>query len=301
VTSAFTSLLNTAEMSALQALQPMLGVSLAAPGLLEDGWMKYFSNSIVVALIVTLAILFFVRGATKNMTLVPNGKQNFVEFVVEFLYNQVEQILGHKVAKRAFPLLATLFVYIVVSNWFGLIPGVGTMGLAEDYPLKAPLTLDHRDSHFLPILRPATGDMNMTLGIALTFMIVWFYITMKESGPVEFLKHTFGPKGGLTGFIKYALIPIFLFVGVIEIISIIFRPVSLSMRLFGNVFAGENLLHTMAEMGNAWGTIGSFLARIFLPLPFYFLELLVGLLQGMVFALLCAVYIKLSATHEEEH
>ena len=119
-------------------------------------------------------------------------------------------------------------------------------------------------------------------------------------GIVGFLKHMFAPKGGLTGFLKYCLVPIFLFVGVIEIISIIFRPISLSMRLFGNIFAGESLLHTMGSMGDSWGPVGSFLASIFFPLPFYFMELLIGLLQGMVFALLCAVYIQLATSHDED-
>ena len=124
---------------------------------------------------------------------------------------------------------------------------------------------------------------------------------MTELGPWGFIKHTFAPKGGLTGALGALLVPIFLFVGVIEIISIAFRPVSLSLRLYGNVYAGESLLHAMSALGDKWGPIGSFISSIVLPLPFYFMELLVGVLQAMVFSLLCAVYIQLSTTHDDDH
>jgi F-type H+-transporting ATPase subunit a len=98
------------------------------------------------------------------------------------------------------------------------------------------------------------------------------------------------------------LAPIFFFVGIIEIVSIGFRPVSLSLRLFGNIFAGENLLITMITLGKTLGVPGwlSAIISVIVPIPFYFLELLVGLLQAMVFVLLCAVYIQLSTTHDEE-
>jgi len=273
-----------------------------APGL-GEGWMQYLTNSIFVGLLVMLLVLWFVRRATKNMTLIPSKSQNLVEFVVEFLYNQVESVVGEKVAPKAFPLLATLLIYIVLSNWFGLIPGVGTMGFAgPGHELAGPLTLDPTDSHFTPILRPPSGDLNMTLGIALVFMVVWFLITMIELGPVEFFKHIFAPKGGLKGKILFVLVPIFAFVGLIEIISMAFRPVSLSFRLFGNVYAGENLLAIMAGLGEQFfGKAGAFISSMLLPIPFYFMEILVGLLQGVVFALLCAVYIKLSTTHDDHH
>ena len=141
--------------------------------------------------------------------------------------------------------------------------------------------------------------MNMTLGMAAVFMLVWLWLTMTELGPIGFLKHTFAPKGGLTGLLGVLLIPVFLFVGIIELISIAFRPVTLSLRLFGNVYAGESLLHVMGDLGKNWGPVGSFVSSIVFPLPFYFMELLVGLLQAMVFSLLCAVYIQLSTSHDE--
>lgn len=273
----------------------------------------YLTNSIFVGLIVAGLVIFFVWRATRNIRLVPGKKQNFVEFIIEFLYGQVEGIVGAKVAPRVFPFLCTLFIFILVSNWFGLIPGVGTIGLTE-HP-GAFMSAHHLDT---PLLRPATADMNLTVGMALIFMVLWVWWTLTELGEHEthgkgsqltqagmgiwgFIKHTFAPKGGLKGAILFVLVPIFLFVGVIEIISIVFRPVSLSLRLFGNLFAGESLLHSMAVLGKDWGPVLSFLSKIVLPLPFYFLELLVGVLQATVFTLLCAVYIQLSTSHEEEH
>jgi len=115
--------------------------------------------------------------------------------------------------------------------------------------------------------------------------------------------HTFGPKGGLKGVMGIVVAAVFFLVGWIEVVSMAFRPASLSLRLFGNIFAGETLLHTMMTLGEKFGLGGSaqFVLSILAPLPFYFMELLVGLLQAVVFTLLCAVYIQLSTTHEEHH
>lgn len=246
----------------------------------------FLTNSVLVALVVLSIVLWFSRKATKNMTLVPHKAQNFFEFIVEFLYGQVEGIVGKKLAPRTFPLLGTIFIYILVSNWFGLLPGVGTIGWGEGTGF-----LSVKEVHD-PLLRPPTADLNMTFGLSISMFLVWFYITIREVGLWGFLVHTFGPKGGLKGLMGAVVAAVFLFVGVIEIFSIIFRPVTLSFRLFGNVLAGENVLHTMGDMG---GFIGSILA----PFPFYFMELLVGLLQAIVFTLLCAVYIQLSTTHDD--
>lgn len=282
------------------ALFQLAAVSITAQPYVEAGFFAALTNSIFVALVVAALIYFLVRAGTRRATLIPSPVQNAVEFIFEFLYSQVEQVVGPKVAPRAFPLLCTIFVYVLVANWFGLLPGVGTIGIGHEGDRMAFMGLANEPA--IPLLRPATADVNLTLGIAVCFMFVWFYITMKESGPVEFLKHIFAPKGGLSGLINLVLIPIFFFVGIIEVISILFRPVSLSLRLFGNIFAGENLLHSMSGLGEQFGlgAVGQFLTSIVFPLPFYFLELLVGVLQATVFALLCAVYIQLSTAHEEE-
>ena len=256
------------------------------------GWI---SNSIVVAVIVTVGVLLFTRMATKRMELIPGSKQNLVEYLVEFLYGQVEGIVGKHVAPKAFPLLATVFIFILASNWFGLLPGVGTIGFGVT---KAPLVLEVMET---PLLRPATADLNMTLALAVVFMAVWAWLSISELGFWGTIVHIFGPKGGLQGALKYLLTPIFIFVGIIEVVSIVFRPMSLSLRLLGNIFAGETLLHTMGELGEKIG-LPSWMAvitSVVFPLPFYFMEILVGALQATVFSLLCAVYIKLATTHDE--
>lgn len=246
----------------------------------------FVTNSIFVGLIVLALVYWFVGGATKNMTLIPSGKQNFAEAVVEFLYNQVENIVGKKVAPSAFPLLATLFLFILVSNWFGLLPGVGTIGWGEGSVWATEVEK--------PLLRPVTADLNATLGMTLVVFAVWIYLTVRETGVWNFLVHTFGPKGGLTGIMGIMMIFIFFAVGLIEVFSILLRNLTLPMRLYGNIYAGENVLHTMSALAG-----NSVILKVLFQLPFYFMELLVGLLQALVFTLLTSVYIKLSTEHDE--
>src|SRR4051812_3365016 len=268
------------------------GVSITATPAFPSA--RYLTNSIVVALLVTVLLLVLARKATRHMQLIPRGTQNVFEALVEGLYEMLEGIVGKHMIARTFPLLATIFIYILTANWFGLLPGVGTVGFGEK---SGPLALSEVTN---PILRPASADLNMTLAIAGLFMVIWIYWTFTVTGPVAYAKELFGPKGGVTGILKLFLIPIFFFVGIIEIISIGFRLVSLSMRLYGNIFAGENLLHTMSTLGDKLPLPIAYLSSVVLPLPFYFLELLVGVIQALVFMLLCAVYIQLSTTHEAE-
>jgi F-type H+-transporting ATPase subunit a len=266
---------------------------------LEADWL---TNSILVSLLVMAIVLLFARRATKDVKLVPDGPQNRFEAIVETLYDTVEEIVGPHMVSKAFSLLATLFIFILVSNWFALLPGVGSIGFAADSSQVGAWHSISAGDLKVPILRPTTADLNMTLAMALVFMALWLYWSIGEMGVGGFLKHMFGVKGGRKGFMAIVLVPIFFMVGVIEVVSIAFRPVSLSLRLFGNVFAGENLLVTMLTLGKQLGLPDfiAYLSSIILPIPFYFLELLIGLLQAMVFTLLCAVYITLSTTHDEE-
>lgn len=277
---------------------PIASTALAAEKLPLEllGGLDWLTNSILVALIVVGIVLWFARRATKNVKLVPDGPQNTFEAVLETLYDTVEEIVGPKMISKVFSLLATLFLFILTANWFGLLPGVGSIGFGHKTGF---LTLSSIDE---PLLRPATADLNMTLAMAAIFMVLWLYWSLQEMGLVGFLKHMFGVKGGLKGFMAIALAPIFFGVGLIEIVSIAFRPVSLSLRLFGNVFAGETLLATMLTLGKTLGAppFVAYLMSVIVPIPFYFLELLVGLLQAMVFTLLCAVYVALSTTHDED-
>ena len=284
----------------MEFLSPIAaGLTLNAPSFSQDAlgvtYFEWLTNSMLVAAIVVLVVLWWARKATKSMELVPGGTQNSFEAVVEFLYDMLEGIVGKHMVGRAFSLLATLFIFILFANWFSLIPGVGSIGWGHEVP-------DHGFEVQVPLLRPTTADLNMTLGMALVAFCLWLYWTISEVGVWGFLVHTFGPKGGLKGAMKLIFAIIFFFVGVIEVVSILVRPVSLSLRLFGNVFAGETLLSSMITLGQTLGfpPIVTYVMSLIVPVPFYFLELLVGLLQALVFTLLCAVYIQLSTTHDEE-
>jgi F-type H+-transporting ATPase subunit a len=217
------------------------------------------------------------------MMQVPEGAQNFLEWLVESLYGFLEGIIGPHLVKRTFWFFATIFIFILSANWMGLIPGVGTIGWG------------HETSHGFkidqPLLRGANADVNLTLAMALVFFTCWIYWALREVGPGGFLKELFAPKGESAGALKLLLIVVFFAAGCLEIISILFRPVSLSFRLYGNIFAGENMLETMARLVPGLGWL--------LPIPFYFLELLVGLVQALVFMLLTAVFTLLICQHEE--
>ena len=277
---------------------PADGITLYAQR--PDWYPVFLTNSVLVGLVVLGIIFLFTRRSTSKMALVPDrpGGQNLFESIIELLYDTLAPIVGPRLIGKAFPLLASFFLFIMVANLLGLVPGVGTIGFTEH---RGPgLSAEHLDA---PLLRPPAADLNLTLSMALLFFVFWFWWTIQEVGAVGFLKHMFGVKGGLTGVLRYALMPLFFMVGLLEVVSIAARPVSLSLRLFGNIYAGENLMHTMAKLGETVGA-PAWLAKLMsvvMPIPFFFLEILVAVLQALVFTLLCAVYIQLSTTHDEEH
>jgi F-type H+-transporting ATPase subunit a len=144
-----------------------------------------------------------------------------------------------------------------------------------------------------PLFRGANADMNMTLAMAMIFFACWTVWAIQANGIGGFVLHIFGPKGDSTGLLKFMMVFVFVAVGLLEVVSILFRPISLSFRLYGNIFAGENMLETMAVI-SPW--LGWFFA-----IPFYFLELMVGMVQSMVFMCLTAVFTLLICQHEEGH
>ena len=242
------------------------------------------TNSMVVSWIVAVGLIVFARVATRDMKHVPGGAQNLLEWLVGGLYDFLESIIGPHLVKRTFWFFATTFIFILSANWVGLIPGVGTIGWG------------HQTSHGFvidqPLFRGANADLNLTLAMSLVFFACWIVWALQEVGPLGFLKELFAPKGESTGLLKVLMIVVFFAAGCLEIISILFRPVSLSFRLYGNIFAGENMLETMAGMVPGLGWL--------LPIPFYFMEILVGLVQALVFMLLCAVFTLLICQHEGE-
>ena len=243
------------------------------------------TNSMVATWVVAAALIIFAQLATRRMKEVPEGAQNFWEWMVESLHDFLEGIIGHELVRKTFWFFATIFIFIVFCNWAGLSPGLGTIGWG------------HEGAHGFvvdsPLFRGANADLNMTLAMALVFFVCWVIWAIQEIGPLGFLLHLFAPKGETTGFLKALMVVVFIAVGFLEVFSILFRPVSLSFRLYGNIFAGENMLEAMSRLVPGFGWL--------LPVPFYFMELLVGFVQALVFMLLTAVFTMLICQHEEGH
>jgi F-type H+-transporting ATPase subunit a len=244
----------------------------------------FITNSMIVTWIVAAALIVFARIATRRIQAVPSGAQNFWEWLVESLYEFLEGIIGAELVKKTFWFFATIFIFILATNWFGLIPGVGTVGWGEQGP--------HGFVIRTPLLRGGNADLNMTFAMAMVFMALWVIWAVQAQGVGGALAHTFGAKGDSTGVLRVLMVVIFFLAGVLEVFSIAFRPISLSFRLFGNVYAGENMLETMSRLVPGLGWL--------LPVPFYFMELLVGVVQALVFMLLTAVFTMLICMHEEE-
>ncbi len=242
------------------------------------------TNSMLVSWMAALGLIVFAQLATRKMQQVPTGAQNFLEWLIEKLYGFLEDLLGPHLVKRTFWFFATVFIFILSANWIGLVPGAGTIGWG------------HATAHGFkvdqPLFRGANADVNQTLAMALIFFACWIVWAVREIGPLGFVKELFAPKGESTGLLKIVLAVVFFVVGCLEIVSILFRPVSLSFRLYGNTFAGESMLETMANLVPGLGWL--------LPVPFYFLELLVGLVQALVFMLLTAVFTLLICQHGAE-
>jgi F-type H+-transporting ATPase subunit a len=264
-----------------------LGLAAAAHGAVEPNATPLFevfgvpiTNSMVTgwafSVLFVLGVIFLVGKAG----IVPTKRQAVFESILDALRGVLEPIVGKKAFPFAFPLLVTFFLFILFHNWMGLIPGVGTMGWGHDV-----------DGHFhivRPLIRPFTSDFNSTIALALVSFGAWAIIVLKYAGPRVILWDLFGNKADKkeTPVWLYPVLSlVFLVVGFIEVFSILIRPFTLSVRLFGNVYGGENLLHE----------------TILVPAVFYFMELLVGLIQALVFTLLTSVYIGLLCNHGDDH
>ena len=241
------------------------------------------TNSMIVTWIVALGLIVFAQVATRRMTEVPGGAQNLLEWLVESVYRLLEGILGRHLVARTFWFFGTVFIFILACNWVGLIPGVGTIGWG--HATAHGFTIEQ------PFFRAANADLNMTLAMALVFFACWIVWAVQEVGVGGIARELFSPKGDTKGVLKLLMVVVFFAAGCLEIVSILFRPVSLTFRLYGNVFAGENMLETMATLVPGLGWL--------LPIPFYFMELLVGLVQALVFMLLTAVFTALICHHDE--
>ncbi len=242
------------------------------------------TNSMVVSWIVALGLIVFAQVATRSMRQVPRGAQNLLEWLVEGLYNFIVGIIGPHLAQRTFWFFATIFLFILSANWVGLIPGVGSIGWGRQ--TAHGFLIDQ------PLFRGVNADVNMTLAMSVVFFACWIVWAFREVGVRGFLKELFAPKGESKGLLRVLMVVVFFAAGCLEVVSILFRPISLSFRLYGNIFAGENLLEAMSKLVPGFGWL--------VPIPFYFLELVMGLVQALVFMLLTAVFTMLICQHETD-
>ncbi|HEX8220540.1 MAG TPA: F0F1 ATP synthase subunit A [Chloroflexia bacterium] len=263
----------------------------------------HFTNSMLYTLVVIAALVLFFALATRRMSVVPRGAQNFAEAVVEFLLGTTEGTAGRRVGRRIFPLIATLFLFIITANWSGLLPGVGTIGgcythaaeeeaLVTNVKTAAPgqdlaLSPAQQEEHakkgglpsptghecpenteFVPFFRAPNADLNTTLGMAIIAVLV-----VQIAGIASH---------GVGGYLKELVTPVFL--APIHIMGEISRVISLSFRLFGNIFGGEVLVTVMfVLLGSVFAGFGAFI--------FLGIEVLFGFIQALLFSILTLVFI----------
>lgn len=216
------------------------------------------TNTLLMSWIAMAVLILTSLFATRKLRLIPKGIQNFAEAVIELILNFITQITGDREqAEKFFPLVTTIFVFILFSNWLGIVPGVGTIELFE-----------------VPLLRSANSDLNMTLALAIVSVVATQLFGIVTIGFFRHLgKYVSFKNPGLT------------FAGILEAIAEAVKVLSFSFRLFGNIFAGEVLLVVV-------GVLIPFLA----PLPFMLLELFVGFIQALIFAMLTLVFLTIAVS-----
>nr|MBI5455580.1 F0F1 ATP synthase subunit A [Candidatus Levybacteria bacterium] len=238
-------------------------VSFAAEPIVRLGFFSV-TNAFLDTLLVDAFLIGLIIAVNKNMSKIPGILQNIIEIMTEGFYSLAQSVAGERAAK-IFPFFTSFFIFILVANWTGLIPGISAVGFYEDHKL-------------IPFFRAATSDFNVTLALALVSAFATHIMSI----------NTIGIKGYLSRY--FSLNPIYLFIGFLEITSEITKVISLSFRLFGNIFAGEIVL----------GTVATIFAFLF-PLPFLMLEVVVGLVQALVFSMLTMAFMAILTTpHHEE-
>lgn len=238
-------------------------VSFAAEPVVSIGFFSV-TNTFLHTLLVDGIIIAMCLYLRKKISIIPGKIQNIIELVIDIFYKLSESIAEER-GKKIFPYFMTFFLFILIANWTALLPGFNAFGF-----------FDH--GTLIPILRGATSDVNVTFGLAIVSIAVTHIFSLRIIGAKEYLSRFF------------SLNPLFLFIGLLEIVSEITKVVSLGFRLFGNIFAGEIVLHT----------VGGLFAFI-VPLPFLTLEIIVGLVQALVFSMLTLTFMTiLSTPHHQE-
>ncbi len=225
------------------------------------------TNTLLTSWMVTALLAVVALFLKKGINIVPARLQNIFEFFVEKFLGMMEGVFGtREKSEKYFPTVATIFIFILLSNWFGILPGIGSVGFLEEHEGKELL---------IPLFRSAASDINFTLALA---VIAVFLVNTLGITAVGFGKH-------ISRFFSLKS-PLDFFVGILEFISEIAKMISFSFRLFGNVFAGEVLL-----------IITAFLIPYAVPVPFLMLEIFVGFIQALVFSMLTMVFISIAVSH----
>jgi len=246
------------------------------------------TNSLLNAWVVVLILCVVAWFLRKGLKKVPTGLQNFFEIIVNGAFNMADSVTGSRVKTlKIFPIAFCIFLFVLLNNWLGLLPGIGSIGFIEH---------GAEGAFFVPLFRGATADLNTTLALALISVIGSNLFGVMAVGFWKYFNkfvniHSFMeiPKKIGKDLTIVIVNPIKFFVGIIEIVGEFAKVASLSFRLFGNVFAGEVLLSAMAAI-----------FAFILPIPFMFLEVIVGVIQAVIFAMLTLVYFSIAST-EEEH
>jgi F-type H+-transporting ATPase subunit a len=246
-----------------------MNISIAAESLFHIGSFPV-TNTLVVTLGVSLIIIIASVILKSRVRLIPKGFQNIVESVLEALLNLADSVTqDRKQSKKFFPLVATIFIFVILSNWVEVVPGLGTIGLREVHEGKNIL---------VPFLRSGSADLNFTLALAIVSVMAAQILGIAAIGVGKYAGKFF-----VSPFKSPYVVGTF--VGLLEILSEVAKLISFSFRLFGNIFAGEVLLMVML-----------FLVPYLVPLPFLFLELFVGFVQALVFSMLTLVFLKMAVT-----
>ncbi len=241
-----------------------MAVVLAPETLFHIGFFPFTNTMLHVAIVDTIVVGGLVALSKQYTAKVPGFLQNALEFIVDGLYGLTESVAGINTA-TIFPWFMSFFIFILISNWLALFPGFGTIGF-------------HQGEEFVPLFRSAGSDINFTLALALISAITTHVLAIKTVGVKDYLLRYF------------SFNPIFLFVGFLEIVSEFTKIISLSFRLFGNILAGEAVLATISNM-----------FAFLLPLPFMALEIIVGLVQALVFGILTMAFMAILMTpHHSE-
>lgn len=244
----------------------MLHISIAAEKLFEIFGMA-ITNTLLMSWITALLLITGAIFLYKRIAGVPSMFQNIFEMAVEWILGMMEGIFGsRKTAEKYFPIIATIFIFILVSNWLGIVPGIGSIGFFEE---------GEHGASFIPFFRSSASDLNFTLALAILTVLIVNIMGVRATGLGAHLSKFFTLKS-----------PVDFFVGILEFIAEFAKIISFSFRLFGNVFAGEVLL-----------AITAFLVPYFIPVPFLMLEVFVGFIQALVFSMLTMVFISLAVAH----